>query len=207
MIIFDICDTMYDSNTTFDFLDYVFQEEKKYIFYRKMSKTIPVKIINKLVFKLFNFDLIRSFFLLRLKGKRRDDLKLLVNKFYDNVLVHKERSEIIDLLNKNKNKNKEILLASATIDIVAEKIANEFSVNYISSKLGYYDGICSGKLFLDLLEKKEKFINHDVDLVVTDNVSDLALVKKANSSVILSTDKNFNFWLSQKLKNSRIIRV
>lgn len=99
------------------------------------------------------------------------------------------------------------MLASATIDIVAEKIANEFSVNYISSKLGYYDGICSGKLFLDLLGKKEKFINHDVDLVVTDNVSDLALVKKANSSVILSTDKNFNFWLSQKLKNSRIIRV
>ena len=45
LVIFDICGTLFFSNTSFDFLDLIVQA-KSYSLFRKVSKTIFARIIN-----------------------------------------------------------------------------------------------------------------------------------------------------------------
>jgi phosphoserine phosphatase len=187
VVIFDICDTMYDSNTTFDFLDYILKYTLKYNIYRRISKTIIVKVINKILWNTLRIDLIRIVFLRYLKGYSREELLMYIDGFYKDILDLKKRDMIIKILKEEKAKEKDILLMSATIDIVAERIAKEYNVNFISSRLLFDDNnICMGKLEFDLLGIKDKYVNDDIKLVVTDNLSDLQLVKKAKQSIIIS---------------------
>ena len=206
IIIFDICDTMYNSNTTFDFLDYEFKENKRYMFSRKLSKTMFFRALNKSL-KLFTVDFTRAYFLHYLKGYSKHNLEMAVDNFFTDTLTHKKRKWVIDELTQLRNDGKTIVLVSATIDVIAKRIADEFSVEYISSILSFRDDICSGRLERDLLGNKESFINDDIELVVTDNVSDLALAKKATRSIILSNSNNIRYWEKQKLKNCQIIKI
>jgi phosphoserine phosphatase len=197
---------MYESNTTFDFLDYIFSDNRKFKSFRYLSKTIVVKILNKLSLKIFNYDFVRVYFLKYLKNIDKDELVKLSNDFYINFLENKKRDVIINHLLKLKIDNN-ILLVSATIDIVAERIAKEFSVNYLSSKLKYNNNICTGSLSLDLLGCKEKFIKEKIELLVTDNISDLKLAKIANNCIIVSKKKNIKFWERQDIANIEIVEV
>ena len=207
MIVFDICDTMYDSNTTFDFMDYMFLKNTKYKIMRKISRNLFFKVINKIVFKIFKIDLTRVIFLKYLSGFTRIELEKEVNDFYKEYLVSKKRSNIISLLKKLKKENKNILLMSATIDIVAKRIATEFDVKFISSKLAFSKEICLGELEYDLLGQKDNYIKEEIELVVTDNLSDISLVKIAKKSIILSKKKNIGFWNNQKLENYQIVEI
>ena len=46
LAVFDVCDTIYRVNTTFSFLDHFFENNKKYQFYRKMTKFFPIRVVN-----------------------------------------------------------------------------------------------------------------------------------------------------------------
>ena len=68
-----------------------------------------------------------------------------------------------------------------------------------SSALSYQDGgttFCistrNNNFIYTIL--KGIFEYENIDLVVTDNLSDLELVKKSSKSIILSTPKNIGFW-------------
>lgn len=87
------------------------------------------------------------------------------------------------------------MLCSASLDIVVSHIAKKLKVEYIASELEFNNEICTGKIIKDLLGIKDKIIDaQKIELVVTDNTSDLELIMKSPKSVILSTSKNFNFW-------------
>ena len=66
LVIFDICGTLFFSNTSFDFLDLIVQA-KSYSLFRKVSKTIFARIINKVSVLLLKKDLIRSIAVLYIK--------------------------------------------------------------------------------------------------------------------------------------------
>ena len=51
--VFDVCDTIYRVNTTFGFLDYYFGNNKKYIFFRKITKLFPVRVFNYFVYTIW----------------------------------------------------------------------------------------------------------------------------------------------------------
>ena len=42
IVVFDVCDTLYNTNTTFKFLDKIFINNKKYKILEKISKLFPV---------------------------------------------------------------------------------------------------------------------------------------------------------------------
>lgn len=206
IIIFDICDTIYNSNTTFDFLDYEFKGNKRYMLSRKISKTIFFRAINKSL-KLFTVDFTRAYFLYYLKGYSKHNLDVAVDNFFDDVLTHKKRQWVIDKLTKLKDEGKPVILVSATIDAIAKRIASEFSVEYLSSAISFRGDICSGRLERDLLGNKENYIHEDIELIVTDNLSDLPLVRMAEKSIILSSKKNITYWKDQNLQNCRIVTI
>ena len=96
-----------------------------------------------------------------------------------------------------------------TILPIAKAIAFELGVpKLFASTLNIVDGIYSGTVDDDLLGNKHKLFEHDeIALVVTDNKSDYALCITAKKVVIVSSQRNLDFWKSKNIANSSIIKV
>ena len=96
---------------------------------------------------------------------------------------------------------KDIVLCSASLDIVIKVIAERLNFKYYASELEFVDGVCVGRLKKDLLGKKNEIFNGlSLSLVVTDNLTDIKLVKASECSFILSTQKNKKFWARHNIK-------
>jgi len=203
--IFDICGTLYDSNTTMDFCEYRVSGKNKTIL--KLSKTILGKVINKILVKLFDYDYIRILHIKTLKGLKATEIESDANNFVEKYLENKKIKGVHEIL---KNYNKEdIILVSATIEPVAKAIAKKLaSLNYLATTLEYHEDKCLGKIKDDLLGNKQHYFkNQEIEFIITDNKSDLALCQMAKEVVIVSKNKNIKFWENQDLKVSKIIKV
>lgn len=196
--VFDICGTLYSSNTTFDFLKWEFRNKKTYIFYSKIYHTFLWKVLNKIIKRTLGYDLTRSIAVRFLKGKTSEQLKQDVAQFYDTYLKEKKNDQAIDILFQYNNvPDNNVIVASATLDIIAEKISNELGVReWYSTKLCFVNGVCIGKYHNDLLGKKSSlFNNYDkIDIVVTDDISDIDLIKKSKKCLIVTYPKTVQRW-------------
>lgn len=208
IVIVDICGTLYNSNTTFDFLDF-FLKGKSYVFFRKISKTLLWRILNKIIISLTAFDLTRNLAVNHLKGKSKLELKTAMELFYDK-LIDRKYENIFAIVNQLKQENR-VILASATLDFIAEKIANEIDIKeYFSTELLYnHNGYCTGKICRDLLGNKFKILESErvispYYMTITDNFSDLDILLKSEKKKIISTESNNKYWL-KLLSNNNIL--
>ncbi len=200
--LFDICGTIYRSNTTFDFLSYSFANNKSYEIYKIIYQSFVWRVLNKVLRQFFGLDLTRVLALRFLKGHKRDELICQVEKFYDNFLSFKInefiKSKIHDGLSSH---NCRVILLSATIDVVAEVIARRLGCKeYYSTQLEYIDGICTGKILKDLLGKKniilkELGIDNSIEYFYTDDFSDIPVLEKAKGKHIVVYSKYRKRWL------------
>ncbi len=188
----DVCYTLYSRNTTFAFIDYVLLRKfnKKSYLANKYLKFFLV-VIGKIVKR----DLYRRFYIRHLKGLKKIDLKELAHDFYYDVLDDNKIKAVFSLLEKNKNDYK-FILCSASLDIIVEAIISNnyiFESKFYSSQLRFVDDVCEGILDNDLLGYKHQHIG-EIDWVITDNKSDLELVKRAKTSTIIAKNKHVYFW-------------
>lgn len=193
MKIFDVCWTMYRSNTTFDFIRFIYKTEGINSFRLAFLNSKIGKVVVLLIGKLIGRDIYRELFVGLLEGFTRNDLEKLSENFYYNFLLKNKIDYTFQIFNKIDVN--EIVLCSASLDIVVAYIAYDLKVDFFASELEFKNEICTGKICKDLLGVKNSILgNKKIDLVVTDNLSDLELVMKSSESVILSTSKNVNFW-------------
>lgn len=204
--IFDICGTLYNSNTTMDFCEYRCNNRFKKTLL-KLSKTLPSKALNKILLILFDLDMIRVLHVSSLKNRTKKELEKDAELFVDNYL---EDRKITEVHNKLKEFSKdEIILVSATVEPVAKAISQKLgNVKYMATTLKYQDDICLGIIKDDLLGNKQNYFkDSNVDFIITDNKSDLPLCKTAKDVIIVSKEKNLKFWENQDLNILKIIKV
>ncbi|RDU52478.1 hypothetical protein CQA49_07875 [Helicobacter sp. MIT 00-7814] len=205
-VVFDICGTLYDSNTTLDFCQWRAKGAQKY--YLSFLRSKFTRALNKFSKKCLKKEIIpvREIFIKTLKGESKDSLYSQGVKFVSIFLVRKKRKEVIELLQKFSTSD--VVLVSATIDCVAYAIAQKLRIDkFYSSSLKYdKNGLCVGVLENDLLGKKHNLFQ-EIDFIATDNLSDIELCKKAKEALIISYPRHKKFWLSQNLKNIQIIEV
>lgn len=193
MKIFDVCWTMYKSNTTFDFIKFIYEKESIKSTSLFLLNLKIIKVIILLIGKLIGRDIYRELFVRLLKGFTRNDLNALSENFYYNFLLKKKIDYTFEIFNKIDAS--EIVLCSASLDVVVAYIAHDLKVEFFASELEFENEVCTGKICKDLLGVKNSVLeNKEIDFVMTDNLSDLELVMKSSKSVILSTSKNVNFW-------------
>ncbi|OEG32684.1 wfdB [Shigella sp. FC2125] len=116
----------------------------------------------------------------------------LANLFYDEFLIFKEKNEVMALLERYKHE--QIILMSASVDPVINVIAKNLNVEAVSSKLEFIDNKSTGLLEYNLTGIKHLQVNNPVSLIVTDNFSDINLIKLADTAVIISKAKDKNKW-------------
>lgn len=190
MRVFDVCFTLYASNTTFDFITQYHQKagNKIKFLWCKVLLSLPFKILNK--FKLIS---LRENFIYTLKGESKDKLFKFSTFFVDDFLKSKENETTMKLLLSNQSDS---ILISASLDPVIDAIAKKLSVTGYSSKLQYKNGYCTGRLEIDLKGNKHtKIIPEKLELVVTDNMSDINLIKNSQQSYIVTRKNNNEKWL------------
>jgi HAD superfamily phosphoserine phosphatase-like hydrolase len=208
LAVIDICGTLYDSNTTFDFIKWYSRrrhKNKDHLF--SLMRTLPAKAVNKCSMSLLKIDLIRVILIKLLNGLDRSFLQEEAEVFYQEFLLSRRRTDILTIVETLGKDGYDLILVSATLDFLAEKIAEKLNIErFFSSTLHYDDGICTGKIKEDLLGRKEIILTsimqqYDEVLTITDNKSDLALINKSSYSYIISPRKDVRYW-EQRLKDN-----
>lgn len=198
-VLVDIDGTLFNCNSTFDFLDSL-SHGRWYRVYKKISSSVLGRIINKISIILTHKDVVRIIAVRTLKGIERNKLYELGEEFYDNFLLPRKIQSVFDMLTEERKKDSYIILASATLDFLAEIIKGRLNADgCISTNLVYKDDFCQGVISHDRLGHKmealkEIGITFPVDLVVTDNITDESLLSKSKRQVVIVYPREAHKW-------------
>jgi HAD superfamily phosphoserine phosphatase-like hydrolase len=211
LAVFDVCDTIYRVNTTFSFLDHFFENNKKYQFYRKMTKFFPIRVVNYFFYKLFKKDIIRLYGTYFLKGKTVEEVQKYTQKFVCNDLVKEIKNSIYEMIRNYKNQGYKIVLMSGSYTFVIEEVAKYFNADYFfASKLIVINEHYTGKYDNDIIFTKYEILKREFNqidklVVVSNNKSDLKLMQFAQKSfAVCNRESDTKFW--NKYKNITCIK-
>jgi HAD superfamily phosphoserine phosphatase-like hydrolase len=201
--LFDICGTLYYSNTTYDFLIWFHSKYdfKKYLLV-KLSLSLPLKVV-WVVFNKIGLDInLRKRLIYTLKGV---DYKLLDSEarmFVDDILSKKKNKPIHQMLNEARGKKMSVILISASISPVVRAISNSLNLDdYIATALEVdQENKLTGKISEDIQGRKlEALKKRGLDFkneisIATDNVEDLSLIQSCKIAVVVSKKIRIPFW-------------
>lgn len=214
-IVADICNTLYDSNTTFDFIKYCNQKRKfgfsSSIIYRlTVSRWSPffwgLAIFQKLLKKDFQKIIVISFF----KNKEVSEVRTWASSFYNDILKEKKIGVTNAILELYPADN--IVLASSTLYPVAEAIANVHGIVFVASPLEIAGDRYTGKLIEELSGKKWEALQSkfgkdiELELAMSDNLTDFELLRKAKRKIaVCYNESQENSW--EKLPGIEILKM
>ena len=206
LAVFDVCDTLYKSNTTFDFIRFVLETEQKsfkaLLFRLFTFKYSPFFILFYLIQKLNKQDVCKQQCLALLKGYSNEALRELARQFKETVLEKVKIEATHQLLADCKEDGTEVILLSASIDPVIDVIAASLGVKALSSTLAYTNtGIFNGRLDFEMTGKKqtkiEGFGYHETTelMVVSDNFTDKKLMSLARHKyAVIYSEEARQYW-------------
>tara|TARA_Y100000768_G_scaffold63599_1_gene43710 strand:- start:11554 stop:12204 length:651 start_codon:yes stop_codon:yes gene_type:complete len=201
--IFDVCDTLYDVNTTFSFLDFYLRKNKKYLIFRRISKFFLIKLLNYILFRLFKKDLIRIFATYFLKNHNLVNIKNSSSIFVKTILSKVIKKKILTYLKYYKENDYKIVFMSGSYDFIIEEVSNYFGASeYYASKLKIKNSNFLGSYREDILVNKYKLFKENYKsfnklAVVSNNKTDLKLMSLANEAFAVCNKKSdFKFWSS-----------
>jgi phosphoserine phosphatase len=185
-VVFDVCGTLYNSNTTVDFA--VFFLHKMGLHRRALTfSLLRVKLVAFAAYRLFGFNL-REKCIGALDSWSKELIERTAVEFVNSELERKKNFVIFSILEKYLSEgNVEIYLASASIDSVVKAIADSLGVKWASSSLAYDSfGKCRGELANDITGSKMDVLQSvfgisSVDSFYSDNVEDIPASYKAEN--------------------------
>jgi len=211
LVVCDICETLYRSNTTTDYVRYVLEHmglSDRLLLYRAtVDRWSPIFLVLAICCRMSAVDVGRRILLALLRGIHRDQLAELSTEFVSSFLTHRKISESHEYLDRAKRRGDAVLLASASIDPVVEAIAAKLGVRAVSSRLGYdRHGRCRGTLELDLTGRKVAAIRAMLLpgmalTVLTDNRCDRPLLELADEPIVfLRRESDRRHWRGFKAR-------
>jgi phosphoserine phosphatase len=205
LVVADICNTLYDSNTTFDFFRYCVQQKK----IRSGTALYKLSVSRKsLLFwtwavlgRLTGKDYPKMIAVRLFRGLTPAEVHQWALEFYDNWLKHK----LIRLTNEILQEfgSAHVVLVSSTIEPVARVIAEKLHIrDFLSTELEIQDGKYTGKILEELTGNKLKALHKKydgngftIDVVLTDNFSDKELMhQSAHKIAVCYNPKQEKFW-------------
>jgi HAD superfamily phosphoserine phosphatase-like hydrolase len=196
IILFDVCHTLYESNTTFDFLAAFFGEDPSYLALARKRRSWSGRVRAK--FGRYEQDL-RNDFVALLSGQPETYLR---EKAADFVSKQTQIEPTQSLLKQAQQRGDDVRLISGSLDFIVEAVANTLSVEtFYASKVGFKNQICQGIITDDLDRQKavllEREFTHKELVMISDNFSDepcIMLVKDFHPVYRLGDKRSERFW-------------
>ncbi len=209
--VFDVCNTMFYSNTTHDFVDYVFNQKflpSKRNFYKIFnSKLNPLRYSFILISVLVGLDLYKKINVYLLKGLTHDEFSQLSKRFVAEFLQDKQINQTQLLINKCKKEKLRVILCSSSLDPIVEAIANSIEVeDFVCTTLKFKDQIFTGIISEEIADKKlqalkKKRISGEIKYAISDNEGDVSLLQIAQYPIaVIHNNKDFEFWSRYSVK-------
>lgn len=213
--VFDLCDTLYYSNTTHDFIDYFLTNKgtriKKASAQAITGRFSPLKYIGILISVLTGNDLPRRLKLLLLRGYSELELDEMAEGFVRDYLEFRTVIETRSVMEEAFRDRMRVIIVSASIEPVVRAVARRLSISdYLCSTLAFKNGIFSGRLSNDitgrkLTELKNVEPNSQIELVVSDNTSDLDLLGAARRGLaVVHSKRKREFWKNHRIETIEI---
>mgnify|MGYP002625858987 CR=1 FL=1 len=212
-VLLDFCETVVDFQTFDVFILYVLQKKRPLIY-----KIFKCKIINFVLDKLTALSIIcghcycfkKRCLVLFTKGISKDDFQFCGKEFYENVLTKHFINDVLGLLEKFKKEKLEIIIISGGSNYYIDCFAKQYEIEHvITAKIAFKDNIsegrleneCLGKDKIKLLDKymEKNKIHGKIAYTVTDSISDMPIIDRAEKAVIISYGKHKK-WVNEKME-------
>lgn len=222
LILTDVCDTLIDLNSTYDYIKFLCKHNYWNKFLWKLVNNRYFWFLFYVVFRLTWLDLQRKLTFLFFKNMKIEDLQK-INQSFRKFYISK-RTKVLDKIIEHKDKWDKIVLVSASINPPIEMLWNYLRVEYFSSELEEKKWIYTWRVKKDLLWNKESLLvlkkldisKYDNVSFYTDNLSDIwfitfiqKLSKNSDFYLIIKSKKIENKWLkllySNNIKNYEFI--
>jgi phosphoserine phosphatase len=194
LVIFDLCDTLYDTNTTIGFVRHYHSlqgsQKDDHVVRRWLSRRSPWFYIGAIAHRLFGRDVARERIIATLAGKSKAKLTAAARDYARNILPSRANAPLQERLASHREAGDRVMLLSSSLDIVVAEIATLLGVDFRASELGFDAEICTGKLKQDLTGSKAVAVRDLMDsglelCVYTDNRSDKDLLAIADRASIV----------------------
>lgn len=163
-ILTDICWTLYSSNTTFDFLDWLITEPG-YLRLRRWMRIPLVRYANLAWLRLTHHDILRSLALRYTHIYNDEQLMVKAETFVTQVLAHKQIAAAWEIIQARK-----VIIASGTMPVLANLIGQQCHAEAVHATSIY----------------KHELLNQFADYdILTDNLSDAPLAERAHHAFIV----------------------
>lgn len=154
LVIFDVDNTILKGFSQGLFVSYL---------YKKGEVTFLYRLIIVLWMIFYKLGLLKDpkpameYGLSFIKGKKKSEVEIIVDDFFNTVWVKKMYSESEKIINDHKLNGREVMLVSNAPDILIEKLSRYLGINkFISTKLEIVNGIYTGKIIGDIMYSKQK---------------------------------------------------
>lgn len=193
VFVFDVCDTLFYSNTTFDFLRFVLAQRgsggKQAVLKLVSKKWSPLFVSLVAWQKVVGGDPVKAVALRLLAGISREELYALGRRFVAEFLPARRIARTHELLAGLAQTQTRVVLLSASLDPVIAALAAALGpIEFVSSQLEYdAQGYCTGRLQQELTGQKQAALQTLLTsqaaplrlAVATDNFTDHGLVSQA----------------------------
>jgi phosphoserine phosphatase len=209
VFVFDVCDTLFYSNTTFDFLRFVLEQQgsrgKQAVLKILTARWSPLFVGLVVWQKATGGDPVKAAALRLLAGTPRKELYELGRRFVAEYLPTRRIAQTHELLAGLERPSTRVLLLSASLDPIIAALAVALGdVESVSSQLEYdANERCTGRLQQELTGRKQDALRYVLGAsaatvrlaVATDNFTDRELVTQAAVRyVIVHNAAAKNFW-------------
>jgi phosphoserine phosphatase len=205
--IFDVCDTLFSTNTTLGFLRFHAERSSDgrmpAALARWASRSSPAFYLGAAAHRLLGWDLARARLLKALKGQPRSTLEEQAGAYVEQELASRMVQPVHERLNQHLERGDRVLLASSSLDLVIAPVAERLGVEWVASTLQFIGGRCTGRLAPDLTGRKARATAALVGPtesvhVYTDNRSDGDLLRLAKRcTIILPPDAPGTRWAGE----------
>jgi HAD superfamily phosphoserine phosphatase-like hydrolase len=194
LVIFDVCDTLYDANTTVEFITFYQSfhaiSPRRQVLSRWLHRHSPFFYAGAAAQRLLGWDVARQRIIAALAGEPLAQLTEAASFYVRDVLPASANQFIHQRLESHQAAGDRIILLSSSLDLIISQIAAALHTEYRASVLEFDGDICTGRLSVDLTGKKADQLRDLGDSITnswvyTDNRSDKELVSTAGRATIV----------------------
>ncbi len=203
----DVCDTLYRSNTTFDFVRFALERgphgRRRTLERAVNARHSPLFYAGAVFFRLGGPDVARFATVALLRGFSQEELASLAESFVDDFLASRRIEETHRLVEEARDLGERVVLVSASLEPVVAAIAARLRVEHRASELEVdpRTGRLTGRISRDWTGRKQAVLGElgwtrdDELTVMTDNFSDAALMELADRRLaVVHSARAEDFW-------------
>jgi HAD superfamily phosphoserine phosphatase-like hydrolase len=206
--VFDVCGTLYSSNTTHDFVEFYLQQRPTWRL--SVFKLLRIRLLNLFWASLSwatGRDVFRLISVNMLRGAPAEGMNEMAAAFVRSFLETRARGTVLSLMDELRRENFRIVLASASLEWVVREIARILNADcFFACTVSVDDGRIVGSFSCDIRGQKHRVVAGHFPLAedvvaITDNREDAELIRMSSRAWIICDKRKRKRWTRMKLQN------